>query len=38
MMKWSISEKYGCWVAETSFGFSIWARSKEELESAFKNN
>ena len=35
-MKWAIHEMYGCWVAESNFGFTVWARSLEELEAAFR--
>ena len=35
-MHWEISEKYGAFVAESNFGFTVWARTKQELEALFK--
>lgn len=35
-MPWEISKKYGAFVAESSFGFTIWARTQKELLALFK--
>ena len=34
-MKWTVSEMYGAWCAENAFGFTIWARTYEELKALF---
>lgn len=35
-MYWKTSKKYGAFVAESSFGFTIWARTEQELLALFK--
>lgn len=34
-MQWYISNMYGCWIAENAYGFSVWAKSLDELEACF---
>ena len=33
-MKWQIYQSYGAWVAENAYGFTIWGRSRREVENA----